>query len=126
VIRLELENGTAEDAPSAERVRELLATLSANGNSFAILASGDHDYMQTALSDGGFVLEKRMGGPDAHFEATHLIPRPVRTFAKPWWKFWGEPSTGDCFDLRQVTEAFLAYLSGAPDPGFIQWKRLPM
>ncbi len=89
-VKIELEDGTREEVTDIARLAELLRSLDPKTNSFAILSTADHDYVQTALVDGGYLIEKRLGAPDMHFEAAHLVPRPVETAARPWWKFWGE------------------------------------
>jgi len=118
---MSLEDGTKQAVHTPVMVARLLQTLNKSNNTFATLAVSDEYYVQTQLTDGGYIIEKREGGEHAHFSATHVAPRPVQIFKKPWWQFWGEAPQQDFFGLTEVTEAFAAYLSGGPDPSFIKW-----
>jgi hypothetical protein len=94
---------------SAGTIRAALADLREGG--FAILESAPDVYVQAALLDGGFILEKREGYDGRHFRAVHQT--------KP------APSGGDGsrFSQEEVEATFLAFASGEDGPDFMRWER---
>jgi hypothetical protein len=123
---LTTEKGSAEHIGDPSQIVMCVSALKQPTNTFAILASKDQHYLQTALTDGGFVLEKRLGSAGHHFTATHFFRQPTIIYKKPWWKFWGQAETADCFQQSEVVAAFSAFFSGSPDPTFLRWNRLDL
>lgn len=105
---------------SGEESRESAATstdihqalLGSGPGDVVILSAAPESYIQTAWSDGGFILEKREGDRLHHFRATRRVsstfpPVPVAVFT-----------------FEEALSAFMAYASGAPAPGFLKWEPL--
>lgn len=92
-MRLELENGTTIDEPTAAQIAQALGSLNAQkDNSFAILQRADQTYVQTAQLDDPdqaephFALEYQEGSTAKHFEAVAEdgipLPRIIAAFQK--------------------------------------------
>ena len=92
------------------------AMLTVGAGDFVILSSAEETYIQTASSDGdGFILEKREGSAQLHFQANRRNGLATPT------------SDPVIFTFEEVSDAFAAYASGAPMPGYLSWAsmRLP-
>jgi len=112
----------AWNAPSQDRIEQTIRGL--KKNEFAILGSAEQVFIQTMSLEGGYLLEKRDGGPDHHFEA---IPKDGRSRVKtkpPWWVFWEKPNSIHYFTSDEIIEAFNGYLEGDPDPTFATWNQI--
>ena len=116
-MRLETDLTEIADVTAEELHREL-ARLGSEDNARAILSRHAHTYLQTAIFDNGFVVERRDGGgEETHF---HAVPRHAKLPAvkpKPaWWKrvwFSGLYTTSECaFTLDEVQTIFGDYLAG--------------
>lgn len=96
-----------DGAPTTvEAVRDAVDAIQYNSDGFAILERGEEQYMQTAVREGGFILEKREGSEVAHFAAKRL------------------DGTGDLFSVEEITEALLSYLEGRIETPGVHWERL--
>ena len=105
-MRLETESSTSRDVRSEAEVRQSLAGLGHNQDTFAILSISDHHYVQVALKSQRFVVERREGSFDRHFEA-HVGQRRYLT-------------------REEVAELFIAYFSGTSMPREVHWTSLGM
>lgn len=77
-MKLEVGNGPAITSPTTAQILDALAALLGGSDSFAILASGDQDYVQVMGSASeGFALEYRAGGDSEHYQATRSMPLDV-------------------------------------------------
>lgn len=74
-MKLETENGTLFDSPSAEDIRQAIETLETDENAFAILTARSLTYMQTIVTESGLELEYQEGDTDRHFQASQLLER---------------------------------------------------
>lgn len=89
------------------------ALLAVGAGDFVILESGPQIYIQTASRDGGYILEKRDGDNERHFQARRRAVVPIAPGA-----------SNDVFTFEEVREAFMAYASGATMPPFVTWERM--
>lgn len=89
------------------------AVLGIGAGDFVILESGDETYIQTAPREGGYILEKREGDNERHFQA--IRQSQGRTAAI---------DLNSVFTFEEVREAFMAYASEAPTPHFLKWERM--
>jgi hypothetical protein len=89
------------------------ALLAVGAGDFVILEAGQEAYIQTAPSDGGYILEKRDGDKQRHFQAVR------RAVARS-----SSARSRTIFTFEEVHEAFMAYASGAPMPLFIAWEQM--
>jgi len=71
------------------------------------------DYLQTALHDGGYVLEVRKGGPSQHYKAERY-GRAAGSAAL----------ADDAFTFEEICETMSAYIAGADMPRFVKWRPL--
>ncbi len=90
-------------AATREEIREAL--LACGDGDFVILSAADEIYIQTAFADGGYVLERRDGDAQAHFQAVRSDDQSATTFA-----------------LEEVEEAFLAWAEDTPAPDWLVWE----
>lgn len=74
-MRIEMENGTAIESPTADHIRQTIEALDADGNTYAILTARPLTYMQTIVCEGGMELEFQEGDTDQHFQASRLLER---------------------------------------------------
>jgi hypothetical protein len=121
-LTIELENGTKERISDPARLAALLGTLDRGDNSFAILARADGVYIQTALTDSGYVIEKRLGNEMSHVEAARRAAQPAAPVARPWWKFWHSAPKADCFPLEDVVQCFAAFMGEGQEPSGLHWR----
>jgi hypothetical protein len=89
------------------------ALLAVGAGGFVILLSAPENYIQTAFRDGGYVLEKREGCREQHFEAKR---RSATTSASNDAK--------SALTFEEVREAFVAYASEGATPPFLRWERM--
>lgn len=89
------------------------ALLAVGAGDFVILESGPETYIQTASRDGGYILEKRDGDNEWHFQALRRAVVPIAS-----------GGSNAVFTFEEVREAFMAYASGAPMPLFVTWERM--
>lgn len=89
------------------------ALLRSGPKDFVILAEGEERYIQTASCDGGFVLEKRDGDGQRHFQAVRnaLGPTP-------------QQGSNSVFSFEEAREVLLAHTFGATTPLFVVWERM--
>ena len=126
-MRLETDNHLVENVPAGE-LRAILARLSAEGDNRAILSVADEIYLQTAVFDNGFVVEKREGSEDRHFHAVPEHPPLPASRPKPkrsWWDRIFKVSdflTSECaFSKADMIEIFEAYLQGREPTVRLTW-----
>lgn len=98
---------------TASLIYDTLLALSAHRS--VLLESSPENYMQTAIRDGSYVIEKREGSSLAHFKAVR------RTGARVTGG-----SSAELFNFEEVLETFLAYASGAEAPTFLAWEPLQL
>ena len=118
-MKLHTEVGFERDVADDAELRAALTKLDSDGNNFAILSTADETYIQTALYDDGFEIEKREGSQEAHFTATRpgLLPAPPRKKSR-----WNIPvPVYNRYSLDETVRIFCAYLAGAPEPFPIAW-----
>ncbi len=116
------------DDVTPEQLQEELGRLGKD-NHRAILSSDGSTYIQTAVFDNGFVIERRDGGgEETHF---HAVPRHAELpTARPkprrrWWEKLlssGDFLTSECaFTLDEVQQIFADYLAGRQSDVPKQW-----
>lgn len=100
-----LSHGNLEgEVPATEAaVREAIEAMRYDRYARLVLAIDDQHYIQSAAQDGGFVLERRDGGEEAHFSAEH------------------RDGTGALFSLDEIAAAVLGYLAGRADSPGVRW-----
>lgn len=96
--------------------RVLEAIVQGDGESFLILDWKDGHFMQAALDDAGFVLEKCEGG-----EETHVVACRVGDAHESRGFF---DSRGGRFTEQEVLQAMTAYLEGQSQTPGVRWERL--
>ena len=96
-------SGADRAAATREDIREAL--LACGHGDFVILSAAEEIYIQTAVADEGYVLERRDGDARAHFHAVRSDDPSATTFA---------------FD--EVEEAFLAWAEETPAPDWLVWE----
>jgi hypothetical protein len=101
--------GTPHQGPvTTETLHQALSEM--GEDDFVILSSAPETYIQTAIRDGDYVIEKRDGSGERHFAARRVGPAPeVRE---------------DLFSFDEVREIFLAYAAAAPMPPLVRWERM--
>lgn len=127
---IETDEGTFRVAEPSE-LKAHLARLNRENNR-GILSTGDERYIQTAVYDNGFVIEKREGSEARHYHARYrggrdrlpsLLPRPEKP---SWWmRLLGFSHTSGlaehAFSYHEMEQVFVAYFNGAPMPAFVEW-----
>ena len=96
-------SGVDRVAATIEDIREAL--LACGDGDFVILSAAGEIYIQTALADGGYVLERRDGDAQVHFQAVRSDDPSATTFA-----------------FEEVEEAFLAWAEDTPTPDWLVWE----
>ncbi len=96
-----------DEAVSPETIHAALMDMGTTD--FIILQIAPEDYVQAAISEDGFVVEKREGSQLKHFRA-------VRRSA---------PEVG-IFTLEETEAAFIAFASDAAMPSVLLWERMDM
>ncbi|MBY0303806.1 MAG: hypothetical protein K2W86_01455 [Sphingomonas sp.] len=102
-----------EGPVTQEKIHDAL--LAVGAENFVILESGPETYIQTASADGGYILEKRDGNNQMHFQALRKGAVPI-----------DQSGSNTAFTFPEVREAFIAYATSAPIPLFMTWERLPL
>ncbi|MBA4771517.1 MAG: hypothetical protein H2054_00240 [Sphingomonas sp.] len=127
-MRLETDRVTI-DSVTADQLRRELALLNPVDNARAVLSRSEEVYLQTAVFDNGFVIEKREGSEAAHFHAvpSHSPLPPTRAEPKRSWFariFW--PSnflvSACAFPQETMFRAFEAYLAGRETDTPLVWR----
>ena len=118
-MRLTLENGSEKEINDPAPLRNELQSLNNTDNTFAILASGDQNYIQAAAQEDGFIVERQDGNYAAHFYAARPgLHQPLQDQS---WLIPRADLGQDRFSLAEVIDIFSAYLSGTA-PGFaVEW-----
>jgi len=100
-LSLELEDGTSYHNPTEANIIQALMSLNPNTNTFAILNSGESEYIQVAVSNNGYVLEYQTGDLSQHYVSS----KPMA--------------------LEEVIKAFQLYASNDPTWKTItQWEQM--
>lgn len=130
-MRLETDLGTWDNVSPNELVRHL-NDLNLDNNTRAILSRANEVYMQTAVFENGYVLEKRDGSKATHQHAIHLLrtsPLEGPPERQPsWWqKLLGLPpmrlTHQHAFTQDEMRTVFMSYLTGEDQPQFLRWER---
>ncbi|MBS7670428.1 hypothetical protein [Croceicoccus gelatinilyticus] len=79
--------------------------------SSVILGLNGETYVRTASLEGGYVIEKREGGPNKHVRAFRLGSGPR----------WDDRTI---FDFEETLAVFSSYASKSSMPPFLEWKRI--
>ena len=108
--------------PSDEQIALVIRDLPEHD--YAILASGSEVFMQTMLLEPGYLLEKRDGGDDSHYEAIPKDDRKRVTISRPWWAFWEKSSSIYYFSDAEIIQAFCAYKRGTEPPCVDRWSQI--
>lgn len=84
------------------------AVLATGIGDFVILASDAETYIQALGQEAGLVIEKREGSGDQHYRAIR------------------RGRVGDMmnFTFQETWDVLTAYLSGSPEPPFLEWERM--
>ncbi|MEP3422338.1 MAG: hypothetical protein ABJN35_11430 [Erythrobacter sp.] len=120
-MKLWTENTTVA-APSGEIIAETILGL--KEADYAILGPADEVFIQTMLTEHGYLLEKRDGDAASHYEAIPLDGRSRLESKSPWWAFWAKPSKIHYFSSDEIIEAFCCYLEGNANPAFSRWSQI--
>ena len=125
-MRLETDRHSIEDVDRA-RLCAVLEGLAPGHDDRAILSQEDEFYLQTAVVDNGFVIEKREGSEDRHFHAVprHAplpgSPQPKRGFFQRLLKV-DASSTSECaFSRADMIDIFESYLRGESPRIAFEW-----
>jgi hypothetical protein len=113
--------------PSPARIETELRKLKTEGpSSFAHLTAPNGDYLQTAGSPAGLLLEKRNAQTGQHYRA--FQSKPVVPFEDGTELVFSSGRiplrSVEWFQLRQVLEAFTAFLEGAKEPSYLHWREI--
>jgi hypothetical protein len=111
-MRIDAGGRELEEPATAEAVHEAL--LRVGEGDFLILSEGPETFMQTALQDGSFVIEIREGDHLNHYRAVRTDNPAVEDTAR------------GAFTFEEVLEAFLAYGTDGPTPGFLKWEKMSL
>lgn len=111
--------------PKPARLERELGRLRTVGHSsHANLTAPCGDYLQTAGSPAGLLLEKRVAETGRHYRAFQA--RPVVPFEDGTeLSFSGgriRLQAGEWFQLKQVVEVFTAFLLELEEPAYLQWR----
>jgi hypothetical protein len=101
----------AQGPVTSEAIHDALLAVGEGG--FVILASAPENYIQSAFRDGGYLLEKREGSQEQHFEARK---RSVASTASK--------DANSALTFEEVRNVIMAYASGGAMPPFITWERM--
>ena len=105
VLTLQISGSVLDDPATPKSVREALKDIEDDG--FVILSSADQIYMQTVPEFDGYIVEKRDGDDQHHYQAVRR----------------GEPDT-KIFTFEETLSLFIAYGTGTPLPPFADWKKI--
>lgn len=114
-MQIELSDGRKGSVSNGAELVTWLDALSQGTCDFAVLARGPEHYVQTAFEGDGYIVEKREGGEDRHYEAVRTRPPVTGTLAKP-----------TRFTLDDVQLIFEDYLAGRDSAAFVQWRRMTL
>jgi len=110
------------EAPRPDEIASAIRGLTEGD--FAILGLADEVFIQTMLFPHGYLLEKRDGDADHHYEAVPIDERK-RIEEKPaWWAFWRTAKAIYDFSSDEIISAFQACRDGDPNPAFCSWSRI--
>lgn len=124
-MELTLENGVVRPIRATEELRPLLETLNDDGNTFAILAKADENYIQTGRDSSGFVVEVRRGSASEHYAAARTSSPPTAQRVDAGRDSAKQPGE-DRFNLDETIGLFVAWMEGQEAPASIQWIRLDL
>lgn len=89
VLRALMESGKTWDDPSEDLIFELLADVDRGEEQFIVLERTSDPSGQTYAQsirdeDGSYLVERRDGGPEAHFRLTSLTMREAHAVLSAW------------------------------------------
>ncbi|WP_299196243.1 hypothetical protein [uncultured Erythrobacter sp.] len=108
--------------PTPEQIHNTIADL--RFDEPAVLSRAEEIYIQTMLTQHGFLLEKREGDAAHHYEAVPNDGRARMITKPPWWAFWAKTTSIYYFSSEEVIEAFQEYQKGNADPSFVTWNQI--
>ena len=120
-MELWTDRGTIED-PTEDQLHDTIVDL--REGEPAVLSQAAETFIQTMRTEHGFLLEKREGDADSHYEAVPKDGRARVTTKAPWWAFWQKSSSIYFFSSEEIIEAFREYQSGNGDPNFVTWNQI--
>lgn len=123
MVSMELwtDQGTIKD-PTPDQLHDAIVDLRAGEP--GVLGSAPETFIQTMRTEHGFLLEKREGDAESHYEAIPKDNRSRVTTKAPWWAFWQKSTSIYYFSYEEIIEAFLEYQKGNADPSFVTWKQI--
>ncbi len=108
--------------PTNDQISQTLLQL--GDGDYAIIGTSDDVYMQTFRTKYGFLLEKREGSGDDHYEAVPADGRPRVAESRPWMAFWLKPKAIFWYSGDEVISAFCSYKDGNSNPDFVTWNQI--
>ena len=108
--------------PSDDQISQTLLGL--GDNEYTIIGTGEEIFMQTFRTKAGFLLEKREGSADHHYEAVPIDGRPRVAESRPWFAFWQKPKAIYWFSGDEVIRTFCNYKDGDSNPDFVTWNQI--
>ena len=108
--------------PTPDEIQNAIAELKVDEP--AVLSRAGEAYIQTMLTEHGFLLEKREGSADQHYEAVPNDGRARVVSKPPWWAFWMRATSIYYFSGEEIIEAFHEYQKGNANPAFVTWSQI--
>lgn len=81
-MKITFENGLSVAVANERELEEALTTLKAPDNTFFVLERADCEYLQAALVDGAWWIEKRVAGTDRQLRAFGTAPSGLFLFSE--------------------------------------------
>ncbi|MBX9432492.1 hypothetical protein KY487_25030 [Ralstonia pseudosolanacearum] len=124
-MQLETQNKPVIAAPTANQIRMRIRSLKSYGpSSYASLADTAGSYVQVAGGGITCMVERFDAETEARFRAFHGHPNPV--YPDGTILSFGAGSipmkSDEWFASDQVSDIFIAFLTGSPFPGGIRWR----
>jgi hypothetical protein len=124
-LKLEVEGRTPVTDPPEATIKAILRSLRSYGpSSYATLTRSDGDYVQVAGGGVSCMLERCEAATARHFRAYSDRTHPVFADGTIFSFGGGEiPLKADeWFNITDVEEIFLAFLTGVEFPTFVKWR----
>ena len=126
-----LEHEGVVDFRSVADLPETLRLVDGRSNSFAILELENGHYIQTALRDDGYVIEKQLGSLAEHFSAFDPERAGPTELKRPFWqRLLGGASKAmeeqHTFALEDVVACFSAFMGEGEQPAQIAWRAMKL
>ena len=123
-MRFQLEGEPFFPVAGGDELTELIKRIDGGFHNFGILENEAGHFIQAALRNEKFVIEKQLGGLNDHYEAIPATPEVTDFETRSFLSKLFTRRPKNLFELDDVLKAFEAFMGLRPEPTNMKWRKI--